>query len=61
MKTTLNPEINEKLGLASFLASLQHFKKGYERVLKTFNENLLTVAEKFEKIWYFPVNNMETN
>lgn len=53
MKTTLNPEINEKLGLTSFHASLQRFKNCYEFILKTFMRTYYLLQKSLKKVGTF--------
>ena len=53
MKTTLNPEINEKLGLTSFHDSLQRFKNCYECILKTFMRTYYLLQKSLKKVGTF--------
>ena len=53
MKTTLNPEINEKLGLISFHASLQRFNNCYECILQTFMRTYYLLQKSSKNVGTF--------
>ena len=53
MKTTLNPEINEKLGLTSFHASLQRFNNCYECILQTFMRTYYLLQKSSKNVGTF--------